>query len=586
MIKKIIHYIPDFFCLVIIEGIIWGFIHSITRVIFLKYLFDMFEKRVPFSEILYIVLAMMLFLSLSHLFSFWFWNKYEPKARLRLHEKMQNMLFEKARKTDLSCYDDTEYYNDFVWAMQEADSRAISVMEDLGKFINRTVSIITIIGMLLTINFFLVLLIVCTVLFSVFIDTIKIKINYKKASDMKPLFRKNSYINRVFYLPDYSKEMRLTKLLNVLEKEYDNTVKDIKNVHRRYSKKFFILNSINELISSTILESGVPIVLTYMLMVMKSLTLGEFASTINAVTKLFWSFKGLLGYLVNFEEHSLYAEKFCKFLNYQNQVKDSIEALPIINSISTIQLDDVSYQYKNSSKLALENLNLLIRAGQKIAFVGYNGAGKSTLVKILMRLYDVSSGEIRINNNAITYYTLSSYRKKFNTVFQDYQVFAASIAENVLMSPYNKDKEDIVLSALRCAGFEKKLNNFPLGVNSQLTKEFDSNGINLSGGEMQKIAIARVFASPCDIIILDEPSSALDPISEYELNQIIAEAAKDKTIIYISHRLSSTKMADKIYMLENGKIIEEGTHDELIKINGKYAEMFTLQAKKYRYEAM
>ena len=138
---------------------------------------------------------------------------------------------------------------------------------------------------------------------------------------MKPLFRKNSYINRVFYLPDYSKEMRLTKLLNVLEKEYDNTVKDIKNVHRRYSKKFFILNSINELISSTILESGVPIVLTYMLMVMKSLTLGEFASTINAVTKLFWSFKGLLGYLVNFEEHSLYAEKFCKFLNYQNQNK-------------------------------------------------------------------------------------------------------------------------------------------------------------------------------------------------------------------------------------------------------------------------
>ena len=223
---------------------------------------------------------------------------------------------------------------------------------------------------------------------------------------------------------------------------------------------------------------------------------------------------------------------------------------------------------------------MTIKSGQKIALVGYNGAGKSTLIKLLLRLYDVSSGEILFNGENVKNFTLNSYRNNFATVFQDFQIYAATIAENVLSGEYIEKNKKTVLTALSKSGFDHKLLSLPDDIFTPLTKEFDNDGTNLSGGEAQKIAIARVFAKPCDIIILDEPSSALDPISEYELNRTIMENS-DKTVIIISHRLSTTRNADMIYMLENGEIIEQGNHEQLIRIDGKYAEMFNKQAEKY-----
>jgi ATP-binding cassette subfamily B protein len=226
---------------------------------------------------------------------------------------------------------------------------------------------------------------------------------------------------------------------------------------------------------------------------------------------------------------------------------------------------------------------MTIKAGQKIALVGYNGAGKSTLVKLILRLYDPNSGKVLINGEGIKDFTISSYRSKFSTIFQDFRIYSASVAENVLCGKYTNVDEKRVNSALSNSGFDEKLASMPHGIDTVLTKEFDSEGINLSGGEAQKIAIARVFARDCDIVILDEPSSALDPDSEYELNKTLMTAF-DKTVIIISHRLSTTRMADMIYMLEDGKIIEQGDHDSLMKLDGKYAEMFNKQAEKYNLD--
>ena len=225
---------------------------------------------------------------------------------------------------------------------------------------------------------------------------------------------------------------------------------------------------------------------------------------------------------------------------------------------------------------------MTVKAGQKIALVGYNGAGKSTLVKLLLRLYDVSGGDIFINGKSIKDYTLCSYRNKFGTVFQDFQLYAADIAENVLTDEYSEGDQPRVLEALKNSGFEERLSSLKEGIHTPLTKEFDQNGINLSGGEAQKVAISRVFAKDCEIVILDEPSSALDPMTEYELNNTLMTAL-DKTVIIISHRLSTTRMADVIYMLENGEIIEQGSHDELMQTGDKYAEMFLKQAEKYNF---
>ena len=240
-------------------------------------------------------------------------------------------------------------------------------------------------------------------------------------------------------------------------------------------------------------------------------------------------------------------------------------------------------QKESENKDALKNVNMTIRAGEKIAIVGYNGAGKTTLIKLIMRLYDPTDGEILYNGINIKEFDTDEYRKMIGTVFQDFKIFATTRAENVMNGKYNAPADEkTVLKALDSADFSEKLSELSEGINTHLTREFNEKGTNLSGGEAQKVAIARVFAQDYPIVIMDEPSSALDPMAEYNLNQSILHNTNDKTVIFISHRLSTTRIADKIYMFDTGKLIEEGSHNELLDQNGKYAEMFRVQSEKYQ----
>ncbi len=248
-----------------------------------------------------------------------------------------------------------------------------------------------------------------------------------------------------------------------------------------------------------------------------------------------------------------------------------------------LTLKNVSFTYEGQTKPVLKNISLDIPAGQKVAFVGHNGAGKSTLVKLIMRLYDVTEGEILLDGVNIKDYKLSEYRHRFGTIFQDFKIFAADIEENVLLHPAENEKDsEIAQNAIKASGLWDKVEGLEKGMKTQLTREFDDEGTILSGGEFQKIAVARVFAKQSSIAILDEPSSALDPISEYEMFENMMTACKDKTVMFISHRLSSAVNADIIYLLEQGEIAEQGTHSELMNKGGKYAQMFEMQSKQYR----
>jgi ATP-binding cassette subfamily B protein len=232
----------------------------------------------------------------------------------------------------------------------------------------------------------------------------------------------------------------------------------------------------------------------------------------------------------------------------------------------------------------LKDINLSIRHQEKIAIVGHNGAGKTTLTKLIMRLYDPTEGSIRLNGIDIRSFDPDAYRALIATVFQDFQIFAATLGENVILDLPGDDNgnHEAMVGALAQSGFTERLATMELGLDTPLTREFEENGVNLSGGENQKIALSRVFARSNPSAILDEPSSALDPESEYRLNQNMAEAARAKSVIYISHRLSSTRMADRIVYIEKGRIAEEGTHAQLISLNGRYAEMFNMQAERYK----
>lgn len=217
----------------------------------------------------------------------------------------------------------------------------------------------------------------------------------------------------------------------------------------------------------------------------------------------------------------------------------------------------------------------------KIAIVGYNGAGKTTLIKLIMRLYDPNEGEILLNGVNIKEYDVEEYRRKIGTVFQDFKIFAATVKENVLLDFADTGSDEAVISSLEKSGFSDRLSTLSDGLSTDLTTEFEEKGVNLSGGEAQKLAVARVFYKNANLIILDEPSSALDPLAEYHLNRSMLHAAEHKSVVLISHRLSTTRLADRIYMLEQGRIIEEGTHAQLLAQGGKYAQMWRVQAGQY-----
>ena len=223
-----------------------------------------------------------------------------------------------------------------------------------------------------------------------------------------------------------------------------------------------------------------------------------------------------------------------------------------------------------------------IKKGEKVAIVGINGAGKTTLVKLLLRLYDVNNGNIYINNQDYKTLNAKSLREKVGAVFQNIEVYAVSVAENVLLREVrNQEDIDLVNEALKFSGLYDYIYTLKDNINTVVTREFNKLGVVFSGGQTQKLAIARGYAQNYQLFILDEPSSALDPIAEAKVYDNMLELGKEKTMIFISHRLTTTVNADKIYLFENGTIIEQGTHQELIKLNGQYKKMFDSQAVKY-----
>lgn len=565
----------------IVDGIIWALYRSFTTVVFIKYLFDWIEQGKPFGQIMAIVAAMGVYMMLIYVFHEKFYCFVRPRTQQQLHEKMHAKLFKKAISLDISCYDDPQFYNDYVWILNNFENEVMDVAFDISKFINRILSSAIIITLVATIDIFVVIAIVFAVTVSVILKYFNTKLDFAKQEELKPSERKADYIGRVFYLAEYAEEIRLSDVSEILNRDFEDAVDEQISINQKYGRKLFFMGIIRDLSSSVLINVGIITLLVYKIMVENSISLGDFTASIGGTWTLFWQLNNLLDYFTKLKGHSLYAERLKKFLGYEPAVKDSdtAEGVPAFDSLT---LNNVGFIYPGTEKQVLKNLSLNIKKGEKIALVGYNGAGKSTLIKLLMRLYDPTSGTIDWNGTDIRNLKVKEYHEKFGTVFQDFQIFAVSVAENVKADVVSESDRDNIAAALERSGLSPKIAELPDWIDTEVTREFAENGANFSGGECQKLAIARAFMKAADLIILDEPSSALDPMSEYELNHTMMAAANDKTVIFISHRLSTTIMADRIYMLDSGELIEEGSHDELMVKNGKYAEMFHTQAEKYQ----
>ena len=568
--------------LLVIGECIWGVLLTLpTRLISvlgIKLMLDIVESGENLKRLYYVVIGVAVLLIVSKIIAWifreFFWNVEREKVYQRLNRK----LYEKAISLDLESYDNPDFYNNFILTIESSSDSIQNMLGLVRMYIGNVISLITISSILLAIDP------VCLIIILIFVGAFmplskKIgKLQMDRRTDNTRFHRRSDYFQRVFYLQDYAKEVRMNNISPILMERYNDAANDVVENQRKYWLKISLYYFIQEF-GVQILGFMVvlPLYLGYCVLVKHSLSAGDFVATFNGAYSVATSVNFLTVWaLARFEEHGKMIEKYREFLKCETNINDGTtnaeKALP-----KEIKINNLSFTYPQSDHSTLNNINLTIKPYEKIALVGYNGAGKTTLTNLLLRLYDATKGEILIDGEDIRNSTLASHRDRFAAVFQDFRLFSCTVGENVALD-INPDEKRVV-DALKHSGFSKTLKN---GVNTEMLREFSDEGIMTSGGEAQKVAIARAFYKDCPYVILDEPSANLDPVAEYNLNQAMLEAAKDKTVIFISHRLSTTINADKIYVMENGSIIESGSHNELMKQNGTYAYMFNLQAEKYR----
>lgn len=494
---------------------------------------------------------------------------------------VNNMLQKKAVTVDLACFESSSFYDTYVKASGDATNRAISVLDNILNIVWVVLKVGAVCTLIITIDPIFLALAVIPLIFTLTLGKKRNRLKHEYKMRTKEVARRRDYVRRTFYLSDFSKEMRLTSMWRVMFRRMHDSVAEMKQIVDKYGYKMMFFRYLFDFAFDILVYSATIILAAFKTLVSKSMLLGDCFIVINEITNIAGSINYAGDMLLSLDENSLYIDNLRDFLEYEVHIRED-EAAPAVDSFKSLELRNVTFGYENQQIPALSNVSFKIKSGEKIAIVGHNGAGKTTLIKLLQRLYDPNEGEILLNGQNIKNYRLSSYRDLFGTVFQDYRLFAATVSENVMLRGNITDLDrQKVSDALQKAGIYEKIQSLPHGIDSNVTKEFDSDGAMLSGGEAQKLSIARIFAGDCEIVIMDEPTSALDPIAEQEMYRNMFDACRDKTVIFISHRLSSATMADRIYMFENGEIIEQGTHSELLSANAKYSDMWHKQADTY-----
>lgn len=412
-----------------------------------------------------------------------------------------------------------------------------------------------------------------------FFDYIRKKDKKEMWDAMMPHWRKLEYMENVTTDFSYAKDIRLFGMQKYLAKKqidvYDEELR-----HWIKSRQYWIYNTIFAHGISLLRQLIIIGWLVYSV-VFNGLSIGNFTLYTASAAAFSNAINEILQALSALRERSAHTDDYRSFMDIPS-ADDKAQTIPIPPADKyTFEFKNVSFKYRGQEKYALKNVNLTLHAGEKLAVVGLNGAGKSTFIKLLLRLYDVTEGCILMNGTDIRKFDRKEYYKLFAPAFQDVMVFAFPVAENVSMKePFNTDKAEAE-KMLRLAGLGDKLDKLEKGVDTELLKVLYDDGVDLSGGEKQKLALARALYKKSKIIVLDEPTAALDALAEFRLYQSFNELVGDRTAVYISHRLSSTRFCDRVAMFKDGEMVEIGTHDSLMEADGAYADMFRVQAQYY-----
>lgn len=549
----------------------------------IKYIYECIENRVDFHKLFFMVSIFCIVHVIIHLTSA-FHSYYLKIAEMKVYRYIFQKIIHRAKKIEISQYENPNFYDNFSRALDEALEQGIWGMLFTTWGIGSVCGSIVALIILASVDVMLIVFAIPPVIGSLYFGIKESSEQFAARRDETVGKRKMEYAKRVFYEKKYAGELRLYPISEVLFGIHRDGYLARYKKNKTHWQKIGIYRIIETLLFAGLVTLGSYLYISYRLKFSGSNAVAAYIAMIFAVGYVVSSINVSIGYFSQ-------AGKFCMYMNnikefMECEVEKAVEDAVLPGSdMGEIVFDHVSYHYLGSDQMIINDLNVKIHQGEHIALVGENGAGKTTLMKLLMGLYPVSEGKILVGGIDIRRYEPSAYRNCFGTVFQDFQIFALPLGENVLMkSPETEEEKQLIIDSLKKAQFGEVLEKMPEGIDTYLTKEFDENGFVCSGGQAQKIAIARVFAKNPDVVILDEPSSALDPIAEYNMYCNMMEASKGKTVFFISHRMSSARMADRILFLEHGHIVEEGNHEELMRKNGRYAAMFRLQAKNYQDE--
>lgn len=539
------------------------------------------------SRVLWCMLLFMAVLIVSTLTFAYYKQSVMPRMQPALHQAFRMYIYERTKDLDLACYDDTEFYQKFILATEEADACVDRYLDTVELYCASVTRLVLSIGFCLVVNPLILLVTGVSVILELWLAGRENRLNVASRMERLPYEQKREYQNRVFYLSEYAKDLRLyPQMQEKCRQDFSGSQEEIRQIHRRYGKKLLFYAGVRDAaICSYLWNAMAWSMLLYQLLVRHTMSYAGILSSLKASDLIAYGADTMITGWKTVLENAAYVHNI-RSLVYQKPTVVSRKNLPVVSSEpASFDIRHVTFSYPDGSPV-LKDIGLKLRPKQKIALVGYNGSGKTTLVKLLLRLYDPDSGTICCNGTDIRDYELTAYRHSIGSVFQDFKIYAASLKENVLLDISENTKKESyeVEQALYDAHFTLQDNRLVYQIETPLTTEFEKDGVSLSGGEMQKVAIARTLYRRQQLIIMDEPSSALDPLAEYQLNQELNEIAKEKTVIFISHRLSTTRDADCIYMMEQGRIIEAGTHEQLLAADGKYAQMWRVQAGLYLEE--
>ncbi len=581
-LKKVHEFAPGMLSArILAQFAYWFFTAFIQEILFLKVILEIIESRGSFKSFA-VTVVMFMFASIAATAINCSADYFIAKKRKVFYKNINDAIFKKAVKIDMSCYENSEFYNKYQRATEVLTNEHYDELAYyLSSVLAGGITGIFILGYVISVDPKILVLLLLSLPLLIF-ESAKGKVEVKKDKDMTFHKRSKAYVKRIIYLKDYAKDIRTSSIFEVLSKRNNDACEGNISAIKKHGKKIAVLEVLKGFFGEAL-----PIVCaygyaTYRYAVKKNMALSDFSVIMTAMSNLRDVVNDVGEAVSIVKKETLFFVNLKEFLEYEETVINGAKAA---DELKTLEFRNVTFTYPGADEPTLKNLNLLFEKGKTTAVVGQNGAGKSTFVKLLLRFYDVDEGEILYNGVNIKEYDINSLRERFATVFQDYKVFALSVAENILCREVETDEDKRTVElAIKNSGADTFVDRLPEKENTVISREFDEKGTGLSGGEQQKIAVARMFAKNFDLAILDEPSSALDPIAEHNMYESLINATKEKTVIYISHRLSSAVLSDNIYVFEDGAVCESGTHKELMDKNGVYANMFELQASSYKSE--